>query len=176
MTRQLLGCGCACAMALTVSLGAQSQTAPATPPAQQPSAMSIDQGAMVTVEGCLVKETKVPGRDVPERERTPTVADEDYVLTDTKMIKGSAPQPEAQPNAPQPPDAPVGTSGAAAAATMFKVKSETLKMGEHAGRRVQIDGMFTHEKRADNPTVFAYDLVKLNGMALREVPGDCPKK
>jgi hypothetical protein len=56
------------------------------------------------------------------------------------------------------------------------VKGEELRMGDHAGRRVQIDGVFTHEKRADNPTAFAYDLVKLQGSAIREVPGECPKR
>jgi hypothetical protein len=140
------------------------------PPASLTS-RTADQ-AMVTVEGCLYREIDVPGRNVPDRERTPVVADEDYVIADTKMIKGTPPE---VPSAP-PSDTPVGTSGTSAPANMYKVKGEDLKMSDHAGQRVQIDGVFTQEKRADNPTVFPFDLVKLQGAAIREVPGDCPKK
>jgi hypothetical protein len=181
MTRGSFGYAFAGALALSVSLGAQS-TAPQNPPAQPaprpsptypapPAAMPRDQ-AMVTVEGCLYREIDVPGRNVPEGQRRPVVADEDYVIADTKMIKGER---VAVPSAPQS-DALVGTSGTAAPPNMYKVKGEDLKLSDHAGRRVQIDGVFTHEKRADNPTAFPFDLVKLQGAAIREVPGDCPKK
>ncbi len=178
MTRRVLGCGVACAMALTGVLSAQSpsQNPPAqtsTPSTATSNAATADQQDMVTVEGCLRLETKVPGRDVPEREHQVTVADKDFILTDIKMIKGEAPEGSA---AQVPTDKPVGTSGAAAMPPMYKVKGDTLEMGDHAGKRVQIDGTFEHEGRADNPKVFPYDLVRLRGTALREVAGECPAK
>jgi hypothetical protein len=179
MTRRLLGSGVACAMALTGVLSAQSAPSQ-NPPTQTPTpstatsnAATADREDMVTVEGCLRLETKVAGRDVPEREYKTTVADNDYILTDVKMIKGTAPETTA---APATADKPVATSGAAAMPSMYKVKGESLNMGDHKDKRVQIDGAFEHEGRADNPKVFPYDLVRLRGSSLREVPGDCPSK
>jgi hypothetical protein len=179
MNRRFLGSGVALAMALTGALSAQSAPSP-NPPAQTPApstatsnAATADQKDMVTVEGCLRAETKVPGRDVPEGEQRVTVADADYVLSDIKMIKGTAPEmTENQVSA----DKPVGTSGASAMPPMYKVKGDSLNMGDHKGKRVQIDGTFEHEGRADNPKAFPYDLVRLQGSALREVPGDCSQK
>jgi hypothetical protein len=133
--------------------------------------MAGDPAGTVTVEGCLVREVDVPGRAVPEEARSRAVSDNDFVLTDTKMVKGS--QPEAP--AAKPSDSPVGTSGTSAP-LMYKVKGESLKMDEHAGQRVQIDGAFEHQDRAKNPVAYAFDLVRLNGTAIRQVPGDCPKK
>jgi hypothetical protein len=179
MIRRLLGSGVACAMALTGVLSAQSAPSQ-NPPTQTPApstatsnAATADRENMVTVEGCLRLETKVPGRNIPEREIKPAVADEDYILTDITMIKGSAPETTA---APAPTDKPVGTAGASAMPPMYKVKGDSLKMGDHKGKRVQIDGTFEHEGRADNPKVFPYDLVRLQGSAIREVAGDCPSK
>jgi hypothetical protein len=184
MTRRLLGCGVACAMALSGVLSAQSAP-PQNPPAQTPTPSTAtssaatadqkdtDQKDVVTVEGCLRPETKTPARDVPEAEQRVTNADDDYVLSDITMIKGTAPELAAET---QPADKPIGTSGASAMPPMYKVKGESLKMGDHAGKRVQIDGTFEQEGRADNQKVFAKDLVRLRGTAIREVPGDCSKK
>ena len=184
MTRRLLGCGVACAMALSGVLSAQSAP-PQNPSAQTPTPSTAtssaatadqkdaDQKDIVTVEGCLVPETKTPGRNVPEAEQRVASADADYILSDITMIKGKAPELAA---APQPADKPIGTSGASAMPSMYKVKGESLKMGDYAGKRVQIDGTFEHEGRADNPKVFANDLVRLQGTAIREVPGECGKK
>jgi hypothetical protein len=179
MNRRFLGSGVAMAMALTGALSAQSAPAP-NPPAQTPSpstatsnAATADQKDMVTVEGCLRAETKVPGRDVPEGEHRVTVADEDYVLTDVRMIKGIA--PEVATNQVST-DKPVGTSGPTGMPPMYKVKGDSLKIADHKGKRVEIDGTFEHEGRADNAKVFANDLVRLQGSAIREVPGDCSNK
>jgi hypothetical protein len=166
MSRRLLGCGFAGAMALTVSLAAQST--PSQTPAQPKSDDHSAHSAMaVTVEGCLRPETNVPGRAVPEREQRPAVADADWVLTDTKMIKGMQPQIDGSKSA-------VGTSGTKAPALMYKVKGD--KLGDYSNKRVRIEGTFTHEQRADNAVAFATDLVKLNATTISEVPGDCPKK
>lgn len=166
MSRRLLGCGFAGAMALTVSLAAQS--APSQTPAKTKADDHSAHAAMaVTVEGCLRPETNVPGRAVPEREHRPAVADADWVLTDTKMVKGMQPQVDGSQSA-------VGTSGTKAPALMYKVKGENLKFGDYKDKRVRIDGMFSHEQRADNPVAFATDLVKLNATTISEIPGDCP--
>jgi hypothetical protein len=175
MSRRLLACGFAGAMALTASLGAQS-TPPRTPdqtPAQtRPKAddPAISGNTMVIVEGCLRPETDVPGRAVPEREHRPAVADADWVLTDTKMIKGMQPQVDGSSSA-------VGTSGTNAGPLMYTVKSanDHVHLGDHSNKRVSIEGVFTHEHRADNPVAYATDLVKLNASSIREVPGTCPK-
>jgi hypothetical protein len=133
---------------------------------QEPRSQPQAPTASATVEGCLYKEVDVPGRHVPDAMRSRTVTDEDYVLAKSRIIKGSAPAPVADPKPGQaapPTDA------------MYKVKGSGLKLGEHAGHRVQVDGTFDHEDRAGKPTHFAYDLVTLNGTALRQLPGDCPK-
>jgi hypothetical protein len=165
MSCRLLGCGIASAMALTVSLGAQA-------PSQTPAKMDDHKGMaamMVTVEGCLRPETDVPGRAVPETVQRVATADADWVLTDTKMVKGMQPQVDGSTSA-------VGTSGANAPALMYKVKTESkdVKFAAHKNKRVQIDGTFSHEARADNSVAFAKDMVKLNATTMREVAGDCP--
>ena len=166
MSRRILGCGLASALALTASLGAQT---PSQTPAQ--SAAKMDDSSMaVTVDGCLRPETDVPGRAVPEREHRVAVADADWVLTDTKMVKGMQPQIDGSSSA-------VGTSGTKAPVLMYKVKSENdqVKLGDHSNKRVRIDGTFTHEHRAENPVAFATDLVKLNVTSITNISGDCPK-
>ena len=96
--------------ALTAPLivgGTLSAQTPA--PAQAPAKMEGDHSAMmVTVEGCLRPETDVPGRHVPDRLRKPAVADADWVLTDTRMIKGT------QPAAEGTKSGPTGTSASSA--------------------------------------------------------------
>lgn len=151
-------------LATTVVVAARTQTPSVVPPT----------AVAVTVEGCLYKEVDVPGRHVPDQMRSRTVTDEDFVLSGTKMIKGTEPPSTAT----SPPDKPVGASTTATASnsTMYKVKGASLKLGEHAGHRVQVDGTFDHQERAGKPSSFAFDLVTLNGTALRPVSGECPKK
>ena len=120
------------------------------------------------MEGCLYKEVDVPGRHVPDAMRSRTVTDEDYVLARFKVIKGSAPPPAVRPDA-------TPTDSSAPPEAMYKVKASHLKLGEHAGQRVQVDGSFDHQDRSGKPVSFANDLVIMNGTAIREVPGDCPK-
>jgi hypothetical protein len=175
MTRRLLGCGFAGALALTaVSLGAQSAQAPSYPAQPPATAAAVTQSSQVTVEGCLRHELEAHARKVPERQYKTTVADEDYVLTDTKMIKGSEPQPDKSAKTDQ--DRPTGTSGTTPASLMFKVKGSNLHLADNVNHRVQIDGTFEHEKNAKNPPDFAFDLVRLNGTSIRQVPGDCPEQ
>jgi hypothetical protein len=171
---RILGCALAGALALTASVAAQNP--PSTPPAQQPPATrtpatqdKADRAtASVTVEGCLLREADVPGR-------TPNVAEragigEDFILTQTKMIKGTAPSRTASTTKP---GEAVGTSGTKPASMMFEVEGisgDDLK--KHAGHRVQIDGMFGDLDAAN--AAGSDDLVDIRGVAIRQVAGECP--
>ena len=149
------------ASAIVMSAAVVASARPQDPTSQPQSA-----AASATVEGCLYKEVDVPGRHVPDAMRSRTVTDEDYVLAKSRIVKGSAPSPVSDP---KPDQAAPPTD------VMYKVKGSGLKLGENAGHRVQIDGTFDHADRAGKPATFAYDLVILNGTALRQLPGDCPK-
>jgi hypothetical protein len=159
MNRKLLAIGFGCACSATVVLNAQSQEAqPATP-------LSAN---TVTVEGCLMREADVPGRKPVPADQERVKRDDDYILTQTAMVKGTAPAPS--PGSPAA-DAPTGTSGAA---PMFKVeKISTEQLASLRGQRVQIDGTFRYPERASNVVSPATDLVKLDGTSIRSVRGDC---
>ena len=90
------------------------------------------------------------------------------VLARAKVIKGNAPPPAVSADA-------TPTDSSAPPEAMYKVKGSHLKLGEHAGHRVQVDGSFDHQDRSGRPVSFAHDLVIMNGTAIRELPGDCPK-
>jgi hypothetical protein len=126
----------------------------------------------VTVEGCLMREVDVPGRRPPDAERARVRADNEYVLTDTKMIKGSAPSPAE----PLKDEKPTGTSGSASA-PLYKVEQiDKDQMAQHRGHRVQVEGVFAHLDRATNRPSPATDLVEIRATAIRAVAGDCPSK
>ena len=146
-----------CALWLT----AQAQTpAPAT---QTPAAAPA---GTVTVEGCLVREADVPGRSPNVAERAGIT--EDYILTSTKMVKGSAPGPAARTG-----DRPVGTAGAAAA--MYEVEGiDDEKLKPNLNRRVQIDGTFENTDRT--PSGPSDDLIQIRATMIRPVAGECPPK
>jgi hypothetical protein len=149
-------------LAVALSVAAQAQTpAPAT---QTPAAAPA---GTVTVEGCLVREADVPGRKPNVAERVGVT--EDYILTGTKMVKGSAPGAAAA----RPEDRPVGTAGAPAA--MYEVEGvDEDKLKPNLGRRVQIDGTFENVNRT--PTGPADELVQIRATMIRPVPGECPPK
>jgi hypothetical protein len=169
---RLIACGIACAAALTVSLSAQNspqQSPPSSATQDRPAA-----GEMVTVEGCLFKEINVPGRKPPEGEQSRVIRDNDYVIADAKMIKGSAP---AGTSGARPAETPRGTSGVVTSGPMFKVEEIDLgQLEKNAGQRVQIDGAFQHVDRASAPVSSGNDLIKLRGTAMRKVAGECPSK
>jgi hypothetical protein len=148
-------------LGIALSIAAQAQ-APA-PAAQTPAAAPA---GTVTVEGCLVREADVPGRKPNVAERAGVT--EDYILTSSKMVKGSAPGAAARPE-----DRPVGTAGAPAA--MYEVEGvDADKIKPHLGRRVQIDGTFENANRT--PTGPADELVQIRATMIRPVPGECPPK
>jgi hypothetical protein len=142
---------------------------PQNPPQQTPTTrapMTQDQAAAVTVEGCLMREEDVPGRKPNVAERAGIA--EDYILTSTKVIKGSAPAASASAG-----ETPTGTSGMKAA--MYKVEGiDDEKLKQHVGRRVQIEGTLENVDRTG--ATGAADLAEIRGTVIRQVAGDCPAK
>lgn len=178
MRRYLLGCGLAGTLALTATVAAQnSQTQPPTPPrtpTTQDPARPQDQARMVTVEGCLLREADVPGRKPNVAERVGI--GEDYILTSTKMVKGTA--PAGTTAQARPGDTPTGTTRTQAA--MYEVEGiDDERLKQHVGRRVQIDGTFENVDRAratPERGTPADDLVEIRGTTIRQVAGECPTK
>ena len=134
-----------------------------------------DVARAVTVEGCLVREADEPGREPNVAERADNT-DDDYTLTSTKMVEGSAPVPGAA--GATPGDSPTGTSGAQGA--MYEVEGiDDEELKQHVGHRVQIEGTFEDVDRARPATERqrpADDLVEIHGTTVRQVAGDCPAK
>jgi hypothetical protein len=168
--RHLYGSAIAVILAATVgSAQGPSQNPPASAGAAQ------GQG-LVTVEGCLWFEADVPGRrpNVAERGAGAVGVDrfQDYILADTKIIKGSAP---ASATAAGQVDRPTGTAGAAGLPieTMYEIEGldeDVLK--QHTGRRVQIDGVF---EKLGSDRVTLEDLLDVEATAIRPVSGECRK-
>jgi hypothetical protein len=121
-----------------------------------------------------MKEVDVPTRRPSENQRAQAEADDDYVLTSTKVISGTAPPVPARSASDS---ATTGTSGTTPEGLMYDIEGiakDQLKM--HVGKRVQIDGHLDHLENAKLPVTFATDLVEIKGTTLRSVPGACPVK
>ena len=166
MSRYLFASAAAGLFAAAVGVAAQEPKPYPQTPARAPSAQ--EQNATVTVEGCLMREQDVPGRKPNIAERAGVT--EDYILTNAKMIKGSAPQAAAQAR----PGDPTGTAGTTS--PMYDVKGladDQLK--PLAGKRVQIDGTFADVSKSPSagPTE---DLADIRGTAIRSATGDCQPK
>jgi len=170
MSRYLIGCAFAGVVAFSAAAAAQDpppRTPPQTPPATGTSASQS--ARTVTVEGCLMREADVPGRKPNVAERAGM--GEDYILTSTKVVKGSAPSAAGAKG----DDKPTGTAGMRAMYEVSGIEGDQLK--QHAGQRVQIDGMFENADRATGAGQTASDdLVELRGTTIRKVAGECPAK
>jgi hypothetical protein len=176
MSPRVLAYGLACSVTLATPLLAQNRPSPPTTqaPTGQPSAAVQAEATLVKVEGCVFKEVDAPGRRPPDEVRSRVEADDDYVLTNTKMIEGQA---LSSSTAPQAGATPVGTSGITTAPPMYKVKDIGKgKLKDEIGHRVQIEGTLQHVDRAANPVSFAFDLVELRGTTIKRIEGECPKK
>ena len=181
MSRRFLGCGFAVAVALSSTALAQNPTTQ-PPPAQQPTPMARPSepgkttqamGAAVTVEGCVVREVDAPGRTPPPEMQSRANTDDDYILTETKVVKGSAPTAAMT----RPSDSPTGTSGMAGTALMYEIDElDKGQLKNHIGKRVQIEGTLEHPERAGNPVSYANDLVELKATSIRAVEGTCAAK
>jgi hypothetical protein len=167
MRREILGF----AFAMAIGSAAHAQSTP-KPAGNAGESRTQNTAAHVTVEGCVMKEVDVPTRRPPENARAQAEADDDYVLTSTKVISGTAP---AGPGKSPSESATTGTAGTTSPALMYDIEGvakDRLKM--HAGKRVQIEGTFDHLENAKLPVTFATDLVELKATTLRAVPGACP--
>jgi hypothetical protein len=167
MSHYLFGCIAAGMLAGSAAIAAPEPQYPppkASTPAAQPAQMA-------TVEGCIAKEEDVPGRKPNVAERAGVL--EDYILTQARVVKGSAPgSPQAKPG-----ETPTGTSGAQ---TMYEIEGITdERLKQLVGKRVQIEGRFENVDRAQarpESRTPADDLVEIRGTTIREVSGDCQKK
>ena len=175
MSPRVLAYGLACSVTLATPLLAQNPPPPtAQAPTGQPSGAVQAAATLVKVEGCVFKEVDAPGRRPPDEVRSRVETDDDYVLTNTKVIEGSATVSNATPQAAA---TPTGTSGTTTAPPMYKVKDISKgKLKDEIGQRVQIDGTLQHVERAGNPVSFAFDLVELRGTTIKRIEGECPKK
>jgi hypothetical protein len=200
MMRYLIGIAAAAVIATGTAMSAQEtatdKPSGSTSTTTSPSASAQQGTAAVTVEGCLRREQDVPGRSPNVVERAGV--QEDFILTDTKMVKGSAPAAaragaasgatagsSGSTTAPGGSTAPAGgatastqqarpTGTAGSTAAMYEVDglSDDM-MKQHAGRRVQIDGNF---ETLGNDTVEPGDLLDLEATAIRPVAGECSPK
>jgi hypothetical protein len=169
MRRHVIATSIAAVFSLGVVISAQNP--PPTPQTKPQTTTPTAQTApAATLEGCLMREQDVPGRKPNVAERAGVL--EDYILTNAKVIKGSAPtgaRPEARPGEP------TGTSGTAASA-MYDVKGiDDARLKQFVGKRVQIDGTFsdTTTSPTAGPTE---DLVDIRGTVIRQASGECPPK
>jgi hypothetical protein len=157
------------AMAIASAGYAQSPPRPAagaTPSASQ-------SGGMLVIEGCVMKEVDVPSRRPPENLRSQAEADDEYVLTSTKVISGTAP-PAAVAS---PTRDATGTSAGVSAGLMYDIEGIAKEeLRKQVGKRVQIEGLLDHRENAKLPVSFATDLVELKGTTMRSVSGACPTK
>jgi len=156
MRRQLFGC--ALAAVLSVATAVAQSTSPPARGAQSDRSRSSN-GTPATVEGCLHREADVPGRKPNIAERAGL--GEDYVLTESRIVKGSSPS-----------GAPEGGHSA-----IYDVQGFSAgQLKSNVNRRVQIDGTFAHEERAQKgPEIngTGNDLVELKGASIRTVSGEC---
>ena len=118
----------------------------------------------MTVEGCLMRESDVPGKKANVAEKVGI--GEDFILTSTKMVKGMAPGALAAP-----PSGAVGTSGMAGA--MYDIEGiDDGTLMKHINRRVQVDGTFEKLENASK----AGALVEIKATGIRPVAGECAPK
>jgi hypothetical protein len=169
MSSRIVGSTALASLALAIGVAAQapasSQPQPQTA-AKPPQAVSA---AAVTIEGCLVREQDVPGRKPNIAERQGVM--EDYILTSTKIVKGSA------PTASTRPDQPTGTAGTAAGSRMYQVKViDDEKLKALVGKRVQVEGTLADLDEPKTPSPGAEDLADIESSSIRQVSGECPSK
>ena len=172
MSPRSIGCTALASLVLAVSVAAQapatsSQTPTTQKPTQTPAAPKPQAArpSAVTVEGCLVREADVPGRKPNIAERQGVM--EDYILTSTKIVKGSAAEPTR----------PTGTAGTAGPARMYQVKGiSDDKLKSLLGKRVQVEGTLADLDEPAKPSAGSEDIADIQGSSVRQVSGECPAK
>jgi hypothetical protein len=169
MRHYLLAFAMAGAVALAATAGAQAPAQPSqTPetPQTMPGATTPEQGAPeVTIDGCLMREADVPGREPNVAERAGVT--EDYILTDAKIVEGSE-------------GGTAEASGVAAAGeSMYEVEGiDDEQLKQHVGSRVQIKGTLEDVDEAQDPPEGGTptdDLAEIRGTSIDKAPsGECP--
>jgi hypothetical protein len=184
MSHKAFGGALAVAFGLTAGLAAQTGNPPQNPPHNPPSAPTAAQAASasqtVTLEGCLVQEKDVPGRSPNVAEKAGAM--EDYILTSAKFLKG-APHASGATGATGA-ERPTGTSGMAAAISMFEVRGiQDTQLKSFVGQRVEIEGRvnpadFAERKAEQTTGEKAGDLPELQGTVIRKATSTepCPAK
>jgi hypothetical protein len=161
------------ALCLSVGLtGGLAAQAASQNPTQQPQTDTTAQHQTVTVEGCLVLEKDVPGRQPNVAERAGAM--EDYILTEAKVVKGGHASATGTAGA-------TGTSGEAASTSsvakkMFEIRGiDDEQLKQFVGQRVQIEGkldpadMVERAREQASPTGEpAGDLPELQGTTIRK--------
>ena len=172
MSLRIIGSTAIASLALAIGVAAQAP-ASTQPPATQPQTQTAAKppqaasAAAVTIEGCLVREQDVPGRKPNIVERQGVM--EDYILTSTKIVKGSA------PTASTRGDQPTGTAGTAAGSRMYQVKGiDDAKLQALVGKRVQVEGTLADLDEPATPSAGAEDLADIDSSSIRQVSGECP--
>jgi hypothetical protein len=161
MKQYLIPVTLAGALAVTASVAGQTPPPASPSTAQKPAATSA---GPVTVEGCLMREADVPGRKANVAEKVGV--GEDYILTNTKMVKGTAPA-----GAPASTGGAVGTSGTGG--EMYDINGiDDGTLTKHINRRVQVDGTFESLDRGTKGDA----LIEIRATGIRPVSGDCPPK
>jgi hypothetical protein len=176
--------------AMVLALGMSGVLAAQTGTAQQPPATSGHsmEAQPVTVEGCLVREQAVPGREPNVAERAGVM--EDYILTSVKFVKGS---PHASATGTSGATGATGTAAGETAGTsgikadakleVRGIDDEQLK--QFVGQRVQIEGKLDPKDFAERAREKASasgeksgDLPELNGTVIRKSSSTdpCPSK
>jgi len=134
----------AACLSSAVALGAQSQPPPASPAAGAQSADS----PVVTVIGCVQKETAVlKGNAATAAE--PGMGDE-FVLTNSKLSTGAPAMDQPSTPTEPPPADRVGTSGSASNfGKVYRVTGDKeTDLKALVGQRVEISGAFKNEADA----------------------------
>lgn len=185
MSRKALGGAFVAAFALSGTLMAQSTPQSATQQQPAQTAQAAD-AKTVTVEGCLVREADVPGRQPNVAERAGVM--QDFILTHAKVKEGSASSTTAQAGTATgtgtgttgatgtagAAQQPAGTSGAAV--KMYEVRGiDREELQQYVGQRVEIVGRMDPQDKADRQREQATpagepagDLPEIHGTTIRK--------
>lgn len=154
----------------------QTPATPQTSPQRPAPAMQPTSSAAVTVEGCLVREKDI-GREPNVAERAGI--QEDFILTNARVVKGSAPSDVARTGQTPKPGTDATRAGqptagqTASTQPMYDVKElDADRLKELVGKRVQIEGSWGDTQRSATAGAVE-DLVDIKGTTIKEVPGQC---
>jgi hypothetical protein len=119
---------------------------------------------VVTIEGCLQPEAKIAGREPSALEKAGIL--EDYILVNTKVVKGRVPN-----------------SGASSSMDLVRYKVIGIsddQLKKHVGKRIQVEGKMARLEQgtriASDPIGIGENLPQIDGSVIRQVQGTCPAR